>query len=85
MDASYELADLVTFGFISKAPADVPRLSERLSRFRKSLDTLLENFDRQADRCIIKKLLARGFTITEVTPGTFASNREPESPSEGVT
>lgn len=84
MDANYELADLVTFGFIFEAPADVQQLSERLSRFRKSLDTLLGNFVRQADRFIINRLLARGFTITEVAPGTFASDREPESPSEGI-
>jgi hypothetical protein len=84
MDSNYELADLVTFGFIFEAPADVQRLSERLARFRKSLDTLLGNFVRQADRFIINRLLARGFTINEVAPGTFASDREPESPPKGV-
>lgn len=82
MESNYELADLVTFGFIFQAPADVKRLSESLSRFRTQLDALLLNFVRQVDGYIINRLLARGFTITEVAAGTFTADREPDASTE---
>ena len=84
MDANYELADLVTFGFIFEAPANVPKMSERLSRFRAFMDALLLSFTRKADRFIINRLRARGFTITEVPSGTFAADRQPEPPAESA-
>lgn len=75
MNSNYELADLVTFGFIFGAPADVHKLAAGLKEFRPKLDSLLLDFVRTADQFIIKRLLARGFTIEERPRGTFAADR----------
>jgi hypothetical protein len=75
MNSNYELADLVTFGFIFGAPADVHKLAAGLAEFRPKLDSLLLDFVRTADQFLLKRLLARGFTIEERPPGSFAADR----------
>ena len=78
MNSNYELADLVTFGFIFGAPADVHRLAAGLKEFRPKLDSLLMDFVKTADQFIMKRLLARGFTFEERPLGTFAADRTPD-------
>ena len=75
MQANYELADLVTFGFVFNATGNVQRLGAGLPPFRRQLDALLSAFVRNADQVIFKHLVARGFTIVERPPGSFAADR----------
>lgn len=75
MDSNYELADLVTFGFIFDAPTNAAKLSAGLKEFRQKLDSLLLSFVKNADQFMIRRLLALGFTIAELPHGHFAAER----------
>ncbi len=75
MQANFELADLVPFGFVFKATGNVQRLGAGLPTSRRQLDALPSAFVRNADQVIFEHLVARGFTIVERPPGSFAADR----------
>jgi hypothetical protein len=75
MDSNYELADIITFGFIFEAPTNLQKLGEGLKEFRKQLDSLLLIFVKTADQLILERLLALEFTIKELESGSFAADR----------
>jgi hypothetical protein len=66
MDANYELADIVTFVSIFKTYPNAPLLDHRLRRFRQGLDAVVPAFINAADRYLMARLRALGFTITEL-------------------
>jgi len=76
MNANYELADIITFGFIFDAPADVDMLSKKLGVFRPKLDSLLRDFVKRTDNLLLRRLVARGFRIVERPSGYFRAERE---------
>ena len=78
------MGDFEVAAGVFESSADVARLSERLSHFRRNLDRLLEDFVRTADGLIMTRLLALGFTVTEVALGQFASDRSPDAPYTGA-
>lgn len=77
-ESNYELADLITFGFIFAAPADAAKLNAGLRPFRSKLDELLLKFIRTADRVLVTRLLERGFTILARPDGSFRADRMDE-------
>jgi len=83
MNSNYELADIITFGFVFDAPADVDSLSKRLSEFRPRLDTLLRDFIKAVDDLVLQRLLAKGLRIVERPSGYFKSEREPDEQVPG--
>ena len=76
MNGNYELADFITFGFIFEASGNVQKLAEGLVRFRPVLDSLLRSFISNADRLLVRRLLALGFEIVERPEGSFSRDRE---------
>lgn len=74
-ESNYELADLITFGFIFEAPTDVVRLNAGLRPFRSKLDELLLAFIRRADSVMVSRLLKLGFTILSRPDGSFRADR----------
>jgi hypothetical protein len=81
MSSNYELADIVTFGFLFEAPANVPKLTARLSEFRPQLDALLLAFVKAADRYLFRSLVELGFVVVPRSPGSFAAERREEGES----
>jgi hypothetical protein len=79
MTANYELADIVTFGFLFDAYADVDQLSARLKAFRPKLDRLLLDFVKAADQYLFKRLRELGFVVAPRPEGSFAMDREDQS------
>ncbi len=78
MNSNYELADLITFGFIFEASGNVEKLATSLTTFRPILDSLLSSFISKADRILVRRLLALGFEIVDRPEGSFRRDREPE-------
>ena len=78
MNSNYELADLITFGFVFEAMGNVEKLAASLATFRPILDSLLSKFISNADRILVRRLLALGFAIVDRPEGSFHSDREPD-------
>ena len=78
MNSNYELADLITFGFVFEATGNVEKLAASLTTFRPILDSLLGTFISKSDRILVRRLLALGFEIVDRPEGSFHSDREPE-------
>lgn len=78
MNSNYELADLITFGFVFEATGNVEKLAASLTIFRPILDSLLSTFISKSDRILVRRLLALGFEIVDRPEGSFHSDREPD-------
>ncbi len=84
MNANYELTDMVYLGFMFGAPADVAKLTTRLTAFRPTLDTLLREFTKATDQYLFSRLSALGFVVVPRERGSFAADRrnaEPDAPT----
>jgi hypothetical protein len=78
MNSNYELADLITFGFVFEAVGNVKKLAAGLNTFRPILDSLLSRFISNSDRILVRRLLAIGFEIVDRPQGSFHDDREPD-------
>src|SRR5205823_4767195 len=73
MSANYDLADLLTFGFLFGSMTDAPVAFERYQEFSAVLRPLVANFIQVADRVIFSRLIDRGCRIAERPDGTYRS------------
>lgn len=78
MNSNYELADLITFGFVFEATGNAEKLAAGLAMFRPILDSLLSTFISKADRILVRRLFDLGFELMERPEGSFHSDREPD-------